>query len=211
MLAPTPGLVTTVGSSLQDQEKAFADSIKQACKVQVGEGNPCNVAFMVGLDNYPTDTLRIEYLKKEFATGPIKLITTPPGMYDTPTSQKVALTFFQSNPDIDVFDTFGDQMSAGAFTALDQLGIVPGKDILVLSSGASKEFVEAIKDGTGFSSVPLYPSSEAAVAVQALVDSLAGKTVPTTIQVVNGDDRPAIMDAAFLKKFPNFTAEWSLN
>jgi ribose transport system substrate-binding protein len=209
-LNATPGLVTTVGQSIGEQQVAFADSIKQACAKQVGEGKPCNVAFMVGLTNFPTDTLRINYLKKTFATGPIKLKLTPPGQYDTPTSQKVALTYFGSNKDIDVFHSFGDQMSAGVITALKQLKITPGKDIQVLGAGGSEEFVQAIKDGTAFATIALYPKSEANLGIGALVDSLNGKKVENPINVVNGTDRPFIVDAAFLKEHPDFQPEWSV-
>ena len=210
VLAPYPGLVTTVGQSLGEQEEAFAQSIRDACALQVGEGNPCNAAFMVGLSDYPTDTLRVDYLKEQFATGPIKLILTPPGGYDTPTSQKVGLTFFQSNPDIDVFHSFGDQMTAGVITALDQLGIVPGEDIQVLGAGASEEFYDYLKDGTAFGSIALYPKSTAVLGMDALVDALNGKDVPTTINVVNGTDRPFLIDAAYIKKYPDFVPEWSV-
>ena len=67
----------------------------------------------------------------------------PPGMYDQPTSQKVTLDFFQSKPKVDVFATFGDQMAVGADSAFKQLGITPGKDLLVIGYGASKEGVVA--------------------------------------------------------------------
>ncbi len=209
-LSATPGLVTTVGQSIGDQQEAFAESIRQACAKKVGEGNPCNVAFMVGLTNFPTDTLRINYLKKTFATGPIKLKLTPPGQYDTPTSQKVALTYFGSNKDIDVFHSFGDQMSAGVITALKQLKITPGKDILVLGAGASEEFVSSIKDGSAFATIALYPKSQADIGIGALVDSLNGKQVENPINVVNGTDRPFIVNAEFLKEHPDFQPEWSV-
>ena len=146
---------------------------------------------MVGLSNFPTDTLRINYLKKTFATGPIKLKLTPPGKYDTPNSQKVALTYFGSKPDIDVFHSFGDQMSAGVITALKQLEITPGKDILVLGAGGSEEIVSDIKDGSAFGTIALYPKSEADLGIEALVDSLDGKQVENPINVVNGTE-PAV-------------------
>jgi ribose transport system substrate-binding protein len=209
-LNATPGLVTTVGQSIGAQQVAFAESIRRACAKQVGAGKPCNVAFMVGLTNFPTDTLRINYLKKTFATGPIKLKLTPPGQYDTPTSQKVALTYFGANKDIDVFHSFGDQMSAGVITALKQLKITPGKDIQVLGAGGSEEMVQAIKDGSAFGTIALYPKSEANLGIQALVDSFNGKQVENPINVVNGTTRPFIVDAPFLKQHPEFQPEWSV-
>ena len=124
--------------------------------------------------------------------------------------QKVGLTFFQSNPDIDVFHSFGDQMTAGVITALDQLGIVPGQDIQVLGAGASEEFYDYLKDGTAFGSIALYPKSTAVLGMDALVASLNGEDVPTTINVVNGEDRPFLIDAAYLKKYPDFEPEWSV-
>jgi ribose transport system substrate-binding protein len=209
-LTATPGLLTTIGQSIGGQQEAFADSIKAACAKKVGEGNPCNVAFMVGLTNFPTDTLRINYLKKTFATGPIKLKLTPPGGYDTPTSQKVAQTFFSSNKDIDVFHSFGDQMSAGVITALKNLKITPGKDILVLGSGGSEEFVKMIKDGSAFGTIALYPKSEASIGVQSLVDAIGGKKVEPVINIVNGTDRPFFIDGDWLKEHPDFEPEWSV-
>jgi ribose transport system substrate-binding protein len=209
-LSPTPGLVTTVGQSIGEQQEAFAESIRRACAKQVGPGKPCNVAFMVGLANFPTDTLRIDYLKKTFATGPIKLKLTPPGQYDTPTSQKVALTYFGSKPDIQVFHSFGDQMSAGVITALKQLNIVPGKDIQVLGAGGSEEMVDAVKAGTAFGTIALYPKSESVLGVQALVDALDGKKVEPVINVVNGTDRPFIIDGDWLEQHPDFEPEWSV-
>jgi ribose transport system substrate-binding protein len=209
-LSPTPGLLTTIGQSIGEQQEAFAESIRQACAKQVGEGSPCNVAFMVGLSNFPTDTLRINYLKKTFATGPIKLKTTPPGGYDTPTSQKVAQTFFSSNKDIDVFHSFGDQMSAGVMTALENLKIVPGKDIQVLGAGGSEEFVAAIKDGSAFGTIALYPRSTSHLGIQALVDALDGKEVEPVMNVINGEDRPFIIDADFLEEHPEFEPQWSV-
>lgn len=209
-LSATPGLLTTIGQSIGEQQEAFAQSIKEACAKKVGEGNPCNVAFMVGLTNFPTDTLRINYLKKTFATGPIKLKLTPPGQYDTPNSQKVAQTFFSSNKDIDVFHSFGDQMSAGVITALKNLKITPGKDILVLGAGGSEEFVKYIKDGTAFGTIALYPRSEASLGMQALADAIDGKKVEPVINIVNGTDRPFIIDADWLKEHPDFEPEWSV-
>jgi ribose transport system substrate-binding protein len=209
-LSPTPGLLTTIGQSIGEQQEAFAESIRQACAKQVGEGNPCNAAFMVGLSNFPTDTLRINYLKKTFATGPIKLKLTPPGQYDTPTSQKVAQTFFSSNKDIDVFHSFGDQMSAGVITALKNLKITPGKDIQVLGAGGSEEMVAAIKDGSAFGTIALYPKSASVLGIQALVDALDGKKVEPVMNIVNGKDRPFLIDAEFLEEYPEFEPEWSV-
>ncbi len=63
VLSPTKGLVSTIGGSIGKQEQAFVNLIKLACARQVGANGTCNVAFMPGLANYPTDTLRISYMQ----------------------------------------------------------------------------------------------------------------------------------------------------
>ena len=108
-LVATPGLVTTVGQPIGNEWKGLITEIKKACAAKVGAGKACNVAFLPGLANYPTDVIRVNAMKKAFKTGPIKFTLMPPGMYDQATSQKVTLDFFQSKPKVDVFATFGDQ------------------------------------------------------------------------------------------------------
>ena len=83
-------------------------------------------------------------------------------------------------------------------------------DIQVLGSGASEEFVAAIKDGSAYGSIALWPKSTSALGIEALVDSLNGEDVPTTINVVNGEDRPFFIDAKFLETYPDFVPEWSV-
>ena len=205
-LSPTPGLVSTIGGSIGLQEQAFVALIKLACAKAVGATGTCNVAFMPGLDNYPTDTLRIGYMQSAFHNSNIHLNLTPPGDYDQPTSQQVALTYFQSKPNIQVFGSFGDQMTAGAVTALKQLSI---SNVLMLGSGATNEIVADIKAGTVFGSVALYPSTESYVAIKDLVAALHGKKVPTTVNVID-KNHPLIIDAATLKSTPGFKPDWSL-
>ena len=207
-LKPTKGLVSTVGNSIGDQEQVFVQLIKLACKKQVGSGT-CNVAFMPGLANYPTDTLREQYMQTIFASGNIHLTLTPPGQYDQPTSQQVALTYFQSKPNVQVFGSFGDQMTAGALTAFKQLGITPGKDLQVLGSGATVELAAGMKAGTVFGSVALYPCTTSLIGIKTLVEAIKGKKVPNVINVVD-KNHPLLVDAQTLKTNKGFKPDWSL-
>jgi ribose transport system substrate-binding protein len=209
-LTPTKGLVSTIGSNIGVQEQAFVTLIKQACTAKVGASGTCNVAFMPGLANYPTDTLRINYMQGVLG-GNIHLMLTPPGLYDQPTSQQVALTYFQSKPNIQVFGSFGDQMTAGTLTAFKQLGITPGKDILVLGSGGTNELAAQIKAGTVFGTIALYPCTESVDAIKSLVAAIHGQKVPTTINVIN-KTHPLIINQAFLssKAGKAWKPDWSL-
>ena len=208
-LSYTPGTVTTVGSPIGTQEAAFVTIIKDACKKQVGSGT-CNVAFMPGLANYPTDTLREQYMSAQFATGNIHITYTPPGEYDQPTAQGIATTYFQSKPNIQVFASFGDQMTAGALTALKLLGITPGKDIQLVGSGGTNEFVADIKAGTVFGTVALYPCTESYIGIADLVGAIHGKKEPGIVDVTAKKNYPWVVDAAVLKANTGFKPDWDL-
>ena len=199
-LSPTKGLVSTIGGSIGRQEQAFVKLIQLACAKQVGATGKCNIAFMPGLANYPTDTLRESYMSGVLS-GNDNVAFTPPGEYDQPTSQGVALTYFQSKPNVQVFGSFGDQMTAGALTAFQQLGISPGKDLQVTGSGGTNQMVADIKAGTVFGTVALYPSTESYIGIADLVAALKGKKVPSTVNVIN-KCHPLIIDAATLKSTP---------
>jgi len=207
-LSPTKGLVSTIGGSIGKQEQAFASLIQLACKKQVGSGT-CNVAFMPGLANYPTDDLRESYMQQIFAGTNINFMLTPPGEYDQPTAQGIAMTYFQSKPNIQVFCSFGDQMTAGALTAFKLLGITPGKDLQVCGSGATNEIVADIKAGTVFGTVALYPCTESYDGIQDLVGALKGQKIPSTVNVINAS-HPLIITASTLKTAKGFKPDWSL-
>ena len=211
-LVATPGLITTVGQPIGNEWLAEITEIRRACAAKVGAGKPCNVAFLPGLANYPTDVIRIDNMKKAFASGPIKFKLMPPGMYDQPTSQKVTLDYFQGKPKVDVFATFGDQMAVGADVAFKQLGITPGKDLLVIGYGASKEGVALVKSGTWFATLGLYPAGEMAVALKCVVDTLNHKPkCANPINVMKTPGHPLIVDHAYLKANPGFVPDWSLS
>ena len=206
-LSPTKGLVSTIGGSIGKQEQAFATLIEQACAAKVGTG-ACNVAFMPGLANYPTDTLRLQYISGVMPAN-IKLNIMPPGQYDQATAQQVALTYFQAKPNIQVFGSFADQMTAGAITAFQQLGISPGKDLLTLGSGGTNEAVAAIKAGTEYGTIALYPSTESYIAIKDLITAIKGGKVPTTVNVID-KNHPLIITAKTLKTAKGFKPDWSL-
>jgi len=207
-LTPTKGLVTTVGSNIGVQEQAFVKLLEEACTAKVGASGTCNIAFMPGLANYPTDTLRLNYMQGVFPAND-HLMIMPPGEYAQATAQQVALTYFQAKPNIQVFGSFGDQMTAGAITAMQQDGITPGKDILVTGSGGTNELVAEIKSGSVFGTVALYPSTESYIGIKDLVTAIHGGKVPTTVNVID-KNHPLIITKATLKTDKGFKPDWSL-
>jgi ribose transport system substrate-binding protein len=210
-LTADPKLVTTVGQSIGAEATNLIAAMNAACKKQVGSGH-CTIAFLPGLANYPTDTVR-ENAMTAYYKGKSNYSFTilPPGMYDQAASQKVAQTYFNANKSVNVFATFGDQMAAGTVTALKLVGgYTPGKNIAIIGYGGAKEAVEQVKAGTWYATLGLYPASESEVGIAALNDALNGKPTPNLVNIINPATRPAIIDQPFLQAHSDFHPDWTL-
>ena len=210
-LAAHPQFVTTVGQSIGPEATNLQNTMNAACTKMVGTGH-CNIAFLPGLANFPTDTVRINSMTAYYSGKPNYTFTVmPPGMYDQTTSQSVAQTFFTAHKNINVFATFGDQMAQGTLTALKLVGgYTPGKNIMIIGYGGAKEIVDEVKAGTIYATLGLYPTSESVLGIGYLNDALAGRAVPNPVNILNTDTRPAIIDQAFLNSHPNFQPDWTL-
>ena len=211
VLTASPTCLTTVGQSIGAEATNLELAMNSACTKMVGSGH-CTIAFLPGLANYPTDTVRINSMTAYYKDKPnYTFKVMPPGMYDQTASQGVAQTFFTANKGVNVFATFGDQMAAGAMTAMKLVGgYTPGKNIEVIGYGGAEELVNQVKTGTVYATLGLYPYSESLLGIQYLDDALNGKTVPTLVNIINPDTRPAIIDQAYLNSHPNFVPDWTL-
>lgn len=211
VLTANKHFVTTVGQSIGAEATNLIAAMNAACKKQVGSGH-CNIAFLPGLANYPTDTVR-ENAMTAYYKGKSNYTFTilPPGMYDQAASQKVAQTYFNANKNVNVFATFGDQMAAGTVTALKLVGgYTPSKNIAIIGYGGAKEAVDQVKAGTWYATLGLYPASESEIGIAALNDALNGKPTPNLVNIINPATRPAIIDQAFIKAHPDFHPDWTL-
>jgi ribose transport system substrate-binding protein len=211
VLSANPHFVTTVGQSIGAESTNLIAAMNAACKKQVSSGT-CNIAFLPGLANYPTDTVRENAMTAYYKGKPqYKFTILPPGMYDQTASQKVAQTYFTANKNVNVFATFGDQMAAGAVTAMKLAGgYTPGKNIAVIGYGGAKEAVDQVKAGTWYATLGLYPASESEIGIAALNDALNGKPTPNLVNIINPATRPAIIDQAYLAAHSDFHPDWTL-
>jgi ribose transport system substrate-binding protein len=211
VLKASPTCLTTIGQSIGAEATNLETAMNAACKKAVGSGH-CNIAFLPGLANYPTDTVRVNAMTAYYKSNSNYTFTVmPPGNYDQTASQGVAQTFFTSHKNINVFATFGDQMAQGALTALKLVGgYTPGQNIQIIGYGGAKEIVDQIKSGTIYATLGLYPTSESVLGIQYLNDVLNGKSIPNLVPILNADTRPAVIDKAFLDAHPNFQPDWTL-
>jgi ribose transport system substrate-binding protein len=210
-LNSSPTCATTVGQAIGAEATNLETTMNAACAKVVGSGH-CNIAFLPGLANYPTDTVREDAMTAYYKGKSNYTFTLmPPGQYDQSDSQAVAQTFFTANKNINVFATFGDQMAQGTITALKLVGgYTPGKNIEIIGYGGAQEIVNEVKAGTIYATLGLYPVSESLLGIQYLYDALKGQPIPNLVNIINPTTRPAIINQAYLSSHPNFVPDWTL-
>jgi ribose transport system substrate-binding protein len=210
-LKASPTCLTTVGQAIGGESTNLEAAMNGACKKAVAGGH-CNIAFLPGLANYPTDTVRLNTMTAYYKSNSnVTFTVMPPGNYDQTASQGVAQTFFTSHKNINVFATFGDQMAQGAITAMKLVGgYTPGQNIQIIGYGGAKEILAEVKAGTMYATLGLYPHAESVLGIQYLDDALNGKTVPNLVNIINPATRPAILNQTFLNAHPDYVPDWTL-
>jgi ribose transport system substrate-binding protein len=203
--------LSTIGQPIAPESSNLEITMNSACQKMVGSGH-CNIAFLPGLANYPTDTNRINAMTAYYkGKSNYSFTVMPPGDYDQTTSEGVAQTFFTANKNINVFATFGDQMAVGTMTAMKLVGgYTPGKNVAIIGYGGANEVVADVKSGSVYATLGLYPVSESVLGIQYLYDAVQGQSIPPVVDIINSDTHPAIINAAFLSAHPNFTPDWDL-
>jgi ribose transport system substrate-binding protein len=209
-IASAPGVTVAIGTGLLQEAQVAVSTIESACTAQVGASKPCSVALMPGMQSFPPDVYRLNYIQSALKkTGYISASLTPQGDYDAPGAQAATLNYFQTQPHVDVLYTFADQMVSGILVALKQLHLTPGKDLQIIGFGATTEALAGIKAGTWFASQGLYPSAQSDDAVKYLVAAVHGQQVPAVINAYQIPGALPVIDKAVLQQDPSFTPDWS--
>ena len=81
------------------------------------------------------------------AAGGFTILASQTGDFARDKGRQVAEALLQAHPDADVIYAHNDEMAMGAIAALEAIGKVPGKDVIVLSIDGGKEAVQAVVDG----------------------------------------------------------------
>jgi ABC-type sugar transport system substrate-binding protein len=186
--------------NIPEQEELQAEAIVKAC-----EGtNPCNVVYIPGTLVDPRTTARIEHLKEDLAEhSEIKLLSTEQsGEDNVAKAQDAASNLLATYPEMNVLACSSDQCSLGAETALKKAGKVD--KVKLVSATGSEQGAEEVADGTWFADAfPETIVTYAEEATNALLDSLEGKEVPTTI---TAKFQPPVL---YKDNASSFEADWS--
>jgi ribose transport system substrate-binding protein len=196
-----PGLTSTVATEINDSGRRIGEMTIEACKGK----HPCKVAYMPGIATFFPEVIREKAFKATIAKSPdIKVVATQQGQYAADPAMKATQDILQSNPDLDVIATSGDQMTVGAAQAVRAAGKA-GK-IALIGDGASKPAVKAIRDGQWFGSYVILPQTEGRLGAEYAINAVRGKSVPTFVRSI---DKSPIGPVATKRTVGNFGGEWN--
>jgi ribose transport system substrate-binding protein len=191
------GSVLTPGS-----ERAINSSnvLLEACE----NVDPCRVGWIAGVATIDFEIKIKEKLDEIVAANPsIQLVVyRDGGGYLAEPANGIAQDILAANPDLDVLATSGDQMTLGAELAVNDAGLTPGEDILLIGGGGSCPGVQAVTEGRWFGTTLDVPRTEGELGTQIALDWVSGAlTTPTGINAQKESGYPLVLTAETIGDF----------
>ncbi|MBH5145848.1 sugar ABC transporter substrate-binding protein [Rhodococcus erythropolis] len=201
-ISPTvDGQVGFVGFSVGRQGELLAEQAGKAC----GTTSPCKVAYLQGMSTLTSDVQRTDAFKTALAKLPnLELVTVQDGNLDQQASYGVAQNILSANPELDVIVTAGDQMALGVKRAVAERST--SADVKIVSVGASTQGVEAVEDGTIFSTILLLPFSEGRVGAETAIKAARGEDFVDSVEITEQSEIGAVITR---ENASQFTPEWT--
>lgn len=177
-LEPYPeGVSAFIGRTGKATGEWLGQAVIKACEGK----DPCEVAYLIGMQNLTIDQVRYANLEETIKDHPnIEIVAFQEGLYRQDKSYEVMQNVFQANPGIKVIASSGDQMTLGAEKAAKDAGL---EDIAFIGNGASKEGCQALQEGRFFATIADIPYTQGQLLVETAVKALQGETFETSVDL----------------------------
>ncbi len=107
-----------------------------------------NIAELQGTTGSAPAIDRQQGFKDAIAADPkLKIVASQTGDFTRAGGKQVMEAFLKANKDINVLYAHNDDMGLGAIEAIEGAGLVPGKDIKIITVDAVKDGMQALADG----------------------------------------------------------------
>ncbi|KRF42175.1 ABC transporter substrate-binding protein [Paenibacillus sp. Soil787] len=178
---------TFLGSDFVEEGRNAGKWLVEKVKDQKG---PINIVELQGTTGSAPAIDRKKGFEEVIKSNPnLKIVKSQTGDFTRAKGKEVMEAFIKSakaeNTKMDVLYAHNDDMALGAIQALEEAGIKPGKDILVISLDGTKDAFTAMKDGKINVIVECNPLMGPQV-MQIVKDVVAGKEVPKRILTKEG-------------------------
>jgi ribose transport system substrate-binding protein len=114
----------------------------------------------------------------------MEILASESGDFNEQKGYELTLRLVQEHPEANVIYSHNDAMSFGVITALEELGLVPGEDMLVVSIDGTKKAIEYVLDGKIGVVVECNPKF-GPVAYDTMLNYAKGQSVPLRVNNVD--------------------------
>lgn len=151
---------------------------------------PWHVAILQGTLGSSTAIDRLSgamaALQPYIANGSVKIVLNQSADFSTSTAQTIMSEFLAKTANVQLVIASNDAMALGAVTALQNVGLKPGKNVYVVGADAQPQSLTDVSNGTQLDTVTHSPFVEAYWAVEAMDNLLQYHIKPPT-QYAHGD------------------------
>ncbi|MCO4253534.1 sugar ABC transporter substrate-binding protein [Pseudarthrobacter raffinosi] len=173
-----PGTVTFVGGQAPEVYNEWVAGVMAAYP------NGAKIALISG-PPLSANTINFTKAAEAFKANPkYEIVASQTTDYTTPKAFSAAQSIVQANPGVDVIMSNYTGMTRGVAQA------TAGTHIAVYDFGGDQWALDNVTSGALAGTVMMLPRQEAAQAVQAVVDHVAGKKVPQFIDLSKSDSLP---------------------
>ncbi|MDF2613870.1 MAG: ABC-type sugar transport system, periplasmic component [Clostridia bacterium] len=111
------------------------------------ESDDVNIAELYGTVNSSPAEGRSRGFKETIKDNPrFKVICSQSGDFMHSKGKEVMRSILSTYKDIDVLYSHNDSMTLGAIEAMEEVGIIPGKDIIIITIDGEQKAIDALKD-----------------------------------------------------------------
>ncbi|MFP3554013.1 sugar ABC transporter substrate-binding protein [Paraburkholderia sp. SIMBA_049] len=165
----TAGTAAAVIMATQDYYNKFVDKAFDECP---GKCVAAAVGGYVGSDLFTIWETALATAAKKHPN--VKLVVDQPGNFNPQMALRVVQDALSAHPDINLVISSWDDMSRGVVQAVVNANKVPGKDVRIISAGATKDAVDRVKRGEINMTGIYLPYEEAYYAGAAMAMALSG-------------------------------------
>jgi ABC-type sugar transport system substrate-binding protein len=182
---PCEDYIAFLGSDFKEQGKRAADALAKAT------GESAKVAILLGSSgNNVTDDRTSGFKAELTAKYPdMEIVASQTANFARDEGQSVTEQLLASNPDIDAIYAENDEMGLGAVVAIQSAGLVPGKDIKIVSIDGTHDAVQALADGKYNGVIESNPRF-GPLAFQTAQDFYSGKAIPEDVIIEDKEYTP---------------------
>ncbi|MFS0735133.1 ABC transporter substrate-binding protein [Microbacterium sp. 1P10UB] len=137
--------VTFLGSDFVEEGKKAGEWVVEEYK---DASAPVNIVQLEGTTGAAPAIDRAEGFADTISSNPnLTVIASQTGDFTRAGGKQVMEAMLKSNPKIDLVYAHNDDMGLGAIEAIEAAGLVPGKDIKIVTVDAVKDGMQALADG----------------------------------------------------------------